>query len=397
MATRDLPRSTSVSRAEVVEPSVEAQPTRHADGQGRAAAHDVYYPWFDWLRIVLATAVVLAHAEILTGEQSGNFPVQVFFALSGWLIGGILLRTQPTGMVRFYYLRATRIWIPYAAALALLLAVSALRDSITLKWLEFVFYKATFVYNLFGTSQLEAHAQDMPLHGTGNHFWSICAEEQFYLLAPLFLVFLPRVGRTLALWIVLLAGLVYIGQYGSISAGVLAAVAQQRFGNWHLKPVAQGLLAVIAVASAALMLAEVLPYVQTVPLLAVSIVLLSARAGTKQKVAGFLGGLSYPLYLNHWLGMYIGHAVGKRLGLSPLLDRWLIGLPLAFLISTVLFLAIDKAILARRNRWYSERLGWSMTIAAYGLMVLGLVGGAYFRGTDTAHAADSTIGASPIR
>ena len=396
MATRDLTQIPSVSRAEVIATSAEAQPADRAHGHGRAA-HDVYYPWFDWLRIVLATAVVLSHAEILTGEQSGNFPVQVFFALSGWLIGGILLRTEPAGMVRFYYLRATRIWIPYAIALGLLLAVSVLRDPITPKWLEFVFYKATFVYNLFGTSQLDAYAQDMPLQGTGNHFWSICAEEQFYLLAPLFLVFWPRVGRTLALWIVLLAGLIAIGQYGSISAGVLAAVAQQRFGNWHLRPSAQALLAAIAVASAALMLAEVLPYARTVPLLAVAIVLLAARTGTKQKVAGFLGGLSYPLYLNHWLGMYIGHALGERLGLGLMLDRWLIGLPLAFAISTVLFLAVDKAILARRNRWYSERLGWSMTLAAYGLMVLGLLGGAYFHASATDHATDSTIGASPIR
>ena len=40
-----------------------------------------YYPYFDYLRIALATIVMLA--------QSGNLAVQMFFDLSGWLIGGI--------------------------------------------------------------------------------------------------------------------------------------------------------------------------------------------------------------------------------------------------------------------------------------------------------------------
>lgn len=136
----------------------------------------LYYPWFDWLRIVLASAVVLAHAGALPWHNAGNFAVQVFFALSGFLIGGILLSSDAGRLPRFYFHRALRIWFPYAGALVLLLAVSMLRDQVTPKYLELVFYKLTFVYNWFGMEQVAAYRSHMPLAGSGNHFWSICAE-----------------------------------------------------------------------------------------------------------------------------------------------------------------------------------------------------------------------------
>jgi peptidoglycan/LPS O-acetylase OafA/YrhL len=49
------------------------------------------YPLLDWLRFVLAVAVVLSHGGAIVWNEAGNFAVQVFFALSGWLIGGILV------------------------------------------------------------------------------------------------------------------------------------------------------------------------------------------------------------------------------------------------------------------------------------------------------------------
>lgn len=338
-----------------------------------AEAHaESYYPWFDWLRITLASLVVLAHAGIL--PESGNFSVQVFFALSGWLIGGILLRTKPEGMPRFYYLRATRIWIPYGVAFALLLGLSLMRDRVTPKYLEIVFYKATFVYNLFGTAQLQTASDQMPLHATGNHFWSICAEEQFYLVAPLLLVFLPRVGRALWPWFLLM----WLPEYGAISAGVLAAVAHQRHPGFHETTAARVALMTVGALSAMLILTGLTPYELTVAPLAVSIVLLLARPGKKQKVAGFLGGVSYPLYLNHWIGLFVASGVARKLHLSELRTTIFVGLPLAFAVSAVLYLTVDKPLLARRNGWYSAPLGRRITVAAYGLMVVGLLGGAAY-------------------
>jgi len=113
-----------------------------------------YYGWFDWLRFALALVVLLYHDGIFRWEQAGNFGVQVFFALSGWLIGGILCKTERSALKRFYFNRALRIWCPYLLALTFLVMGSLLHDHLTSKWLEIVFYKFTFVYNLFGTPQL---------------------------------------------------------------------------------------------------------------------------------------------------------------------------------------------------------------------------------------------------
>ena len=109
-----------------------------------------YYPWFDWLRAVLAIAVMFTHEGLSPWNQSGNFAVQVFFALSGWLIGGILLKISLKDLPRFYFNRALRIWAPYYIALLLLITASLLKEPITLKWLEFIFYKADQLIQLFG-------------------------------------------------------------------------------------------------------------------------------------------------------------------------------------------------------------------------------------------------------
>ncbi|MFV0385228.1 acyltransferase family protein, partial [Paracoccus sp. (in: a-proteobacteria)] len=88
----------------------------------------IQYPLFDWLRIILASLVFVQHAQVTGLVSPGNFAVQIFFALSGWLIGGILLKMPPAGLPRFFYDRATRIWIPYLPAVAAIYILTLLKD-----------------------------------------------------------------------------------------------------------------------------------------------------------------------------------------------------------------------------------------------------------------------------
>lgn len=195
-----------------------------------------YYPYFDYLRIALAMVVLLHHDHVFEWAHSGNLAVQVFFALSGWLIGGILLRLSSSDLPRFYFNRAVRIWIPYFLAFGLLIVASLLRDPVDAKWMEIVFYKLSFVYNIFGTPQLAEYRAAMPLDGTGSHFWSVNAEEQFYLIAPLLLVLAAaKYGRTVLLWLVLALAAWFTSLYASIVFGVLAAVVVYRHGPIHLE------------------------------------------------------------------------------------------------------------------------------------------------------------------
>jgi peptidoglycan/LPS O-acetylase OafA/YrhL len=341
-----------------------------------AGAAAAYFPWFDWLRIVLALVVALGHDLVLVWEHSGDLAVQVFFALSGWLIGGILLDTDRAGMARFYFNRATRIWIPYALALLFLVGVSLLRDPVTGKWCEFVFYKLTFVYNVFGPPQL-ANAAAMPLHGTGNHFWSICAEEQFYLLAPLLLVVAgARFGRSTLLWVALAALALSFDIYGPISLGVLAALLHRRFGDWHLRRPAVVVLAAAALAAVVgLAFPDRVPYRFPAATLAISVVLLLAREGTKSRVGGFLGGVSYPLYLNHWLGIFLAHALMARFGMRDSATAKVAAVVLNLALCSLLYVLVDRQIQRRRAGWFTPRLGWRLAIAGFISVGIGLAGG----------------------
>ena len=340
-----------------------------------AVAEERYFPWFDWLRGVLAVGVMLAHDGVLGWPHAGNFAVQVFFALSGWLIGAVLIHTRRPELPRFYFNRAVRIWVPYCIALALLLGASVLRDHIGLKWLEFVLYKLTFVYNLFGTPQLATHVAEMPLAGTGNHFWSVNAEEQFYLIAPLLLVLVaPAFGRARTTWL-LLSLLAWSSQLGtSIVFGVTAAVFASHDEGLFRRPMVRILLAVVGVA-ASIGLAAGGPYDVLVPVVSICIVLLLAVPGRRQAFGAIVGGMSYPLYLNHWIGVFVAHALLRRFALGDSAAAHLVSGVFNVGLAVALYLCVDRPLLRRRARWYTPVLGRRALVVAYSMIGVGLAFG----------------------
>jgi len=105
----------------------------------------------------------------LVGE--GNFGVQLFFMLSGFLIGGILLRarSQPDYYKNFYIARVLRIFPVYLLVLILLKVWHPVSWNFILAALLFM---ANFA-KLFGA----------PLSEYGP-LWSLAVEEHFYLLWP---------------------------------------------------------------------------------------------------------------------------------------------------------------------------------------------------------------------
>lgn len=330
------------------------------------------YPYFDSLRLCLASFVYWAHGDVLTLFSPGNFAVQVFFALSGWLIGGILLNLDRSGLPRFFYNRVTRIWLPYLAAVLLLYGVAFLKDGLAPYYFHTLAFDLTLTHNWF-IHKIPDVIAAMPLHGTGAHFWSIAVEEQFYLIAPLLLVLTPLRRSVLAWGIVTGAAVAQGGFYGSISAGVLAAMLRQRYGDWHLHRVAvAALLAVLVTASWAIW-TGVLPYARSIPIVAVTIVLLTARPGRRTATGIFVGGISYPMYLHHWTGLFAANAVQAMVPAIERVPALVVGFGLALLVSSVAYMAIDQRVMRHRSAFYTPARGRAAMIAAYSLMVLGIL------------------------
>jgi peptidoglycan/LPS O-acetylase OafA/YrhL len=155
-------------------------------------------PELDGLRGVAILLVLFYHyfqsSTLLPGFLSalGRLSwsgVDLFFVLSGFLIGGILLdaRESPNYFKAFYVRRACRILPIYAATLAIFWIARSLFDfelstNTALLWLfsrpfSWYFY-ATFTQNL----SMAYHANLGPawLGAT----WSLAVEEQFYLTLP---------------------------------------------------------------------------------------------------------------------------------------------------------------------------------------------------------------------
>lgn len=318
--------------------------------------------------------VMFTHSGLIKGwENSGNFAVQIFFSLSGWLIGGMLLKLKNSDLPRFYFNRVIRIWIPYFIALIFLVMASIFHnDSLNLKWFEFIFYKISFVYNIFGPSQLALHGNEMPLSGTGNHFWSINAEEQFYLLAPLFLVLMAWLGgRKTITWIIIAVVALITPTYASIVFGVLAAVVANNHGDFYTK---RSMRLVIFV----LMLASIvgffygLDYFLMVPIVAISIVLLLTIKGKPHPWGVFVGGMSYPLYLNHWIGVFTANYLFKFLKFDNYILWHIFSILVNFLIAASMYWWVDSKILAKRAQMYSVPRGQLMMILSYSIIIHGV-------------------------
>lgn len=162
-----------------------------------ASATKALNPAIQGLRGVAILLVLLNHAGV-PGFSGGFVGVDIFFAISGYLIGGLLTqevaRTGTVDLLTFYARRMRRL---APAALVLLLFVMAagtwlysplehgeLYSSVRAAAL----YLANFWFTSRATDYFAGHADANPLL----HLWSLAVEEQFYLLLPALIWALAR-------------------------------------------------------------------------------------------------------------------------------------------------------------------------------------------------------------
>ena len=133
--------------------------------------------------------------------QAGWIGVELFFALSGFLITGLLLDNleQPHALRNFFARRALRILPVYYGALAAAF-LAALVAGANLTELRPLLLYAGFLQNIppLVPDSLR-YPPPLPLY----HLWTLAVEEQFYLLWPFLLLAAGtrRRGFQLCLWI----------------------------------------------------------------------------------------------------------------------------------------------------------------------------------------------------
>lgn len=148
-------------------------------------------PELDGLRGVAILLVVAGHVFLDNmGRDSGALApagVEVFFALSGFLITGLLLEERATRgrlqLSRFHVRRARRLFPALAVLLVSLAILSRFATDITPTYWPTICYVANWV-------ALSGH----PL-GVLNATWSLSVEEQFYIAWPLLLLMAARWRR----------------------------------------------------------------------------------------------------------------------------------------------------------------------------------------------------------
>jgi len=146
-------------------------------------------PGLDLLRALAIIVVVIYHAALfgfkLPGriDRFGWIGVDLFFVLSGYLIGGQLLaplaRNQRINLGRFFARRAFRIMPAYFVVLAIYFLLPS--------WREYPEMSQPLWKFLLSVQNIGLHG------GTAfSHAWSLAVEDQFYLLLPFILLFVNR-------------------------------------------------------------------------------------------------------------------------------------------------------------------------------------------------------------
>jgi peptidoglycan/LPS O-acetylase OafA/YrhL len=352
----------------------------------------LFRPEIQALRGIAVAVVVVCHLwpSVLPGGFVG---VDVFFAISGFLITSHLVREiERTGRISLaaFWARRARRLLPAALTVLLACALATLAIVPETHWPQFlaeVRASAAYVQNW----QLASSAVDYFAAADGpspvQHYWSLSAEEQFYLVWPVLLSAVafvaPRRLRRRALgglmWALAAASLAYSIQrtaadpaaayfvtptrgWEFAAGGLLALLGPSYDRRPALRSVASWLgLAAIALAAALYSAATPFPGVAAaLPVAGALAVIWAGRPVLTLAPLRFLGDISYSLYLWHWPLLVLatfatGHAVNTTTTLTVLmlsiLAAWLTKLFIEDPVRTGPLLTL------RRARWTFATVG----------------------------------------
>ncbi|MDP2710829.1 MAG: acyltransferase family protein [Solirubrobacteraceae bacterium] len=296
-------------------------------------------PEIQALRALAVLTVVIYH--VWPSAMPGGFiGVDVFFAISGFLITAHLLReVEATGRLalwRFWARRARRL-LPAALLTLLVCAIGTLLLTPQAYWQQFlteITASTAYIQNWHLAADAVDYLASENRPSPVQHFWSLSAEEQFYVLWPLLIVAAAwtatrRKRAAISATLVTVTGLSLLYSITETASNPAAAYFVTPTRAWEFG--AGGLLALLgaraqlpdrsrallswaglaAIMYAAIFYSTETPFPGSAALVPILGALAVMHAGMPQArwapsrmlqiaPAQFLGGISYSVYLWHW-------------------------------------------------------------------------------------------------
>lgn len=286
----------------------------------------------DGLRAIAVCIVIFFHFGI-PGFAGGYIGVDVFFVISGYLIGSIILKQLEEGrfsFTRFYFRRVRRLFPVFVAVILVTTAVAYL----LMLPADFKLFGQTVVASSVYLSNilfyLKAGYFDTASHLKPLlHTWSLSVEEQFYVIFPLLAWLIFRLKREWLLPILLvLTGASLVAAEWYLGYDNNAVFYLYPFRAWEMflgvclatqrlpKCESQSIGLALALAGLAMIVIPGFIYTSATPFPGLSALIpcvgtcLLIYAGSYQQTAVhnalsrpvpvFLGKISYSLYLWHW-------------------------------------------------------------------------------------------------
>jgi peptidoglycan/LPS O-acetylase OafA/YrhL len=323
----------------------------------------------DSLRFLAILAVLFDHYVDPEVFRPGNISVRFFLLISGFLITRTLLRHDSLDWLgfravlkSFYARRALRIWPLYHLLLLTIFAAG---------WISVL---QLTVHGVFLTNFAQAWRNDWNLPWYLAHLWTLCVQEQYYLVWPL-LFFVLRSKRwwflaaMIAVAVCFRLGMLVSGQEGTVgfytlplasfdalAVGSLLAISHERWTVQNplgLSVVLVGLCLAVSYSGSELLQVVVLPVLWLFALGVVTMGVFENRFG---RPAGFLnwrplvflGRISLGIYLLHmpvwqafmiwspsWLDPYVS---------QPSFHAFALLVPATILLATLSWLYFERPL-----------------------------------------------------
>jgi peptidoglycan/LPS O-acetylase OafA/YrhL len=159
-----------------------------------------FRPDIEGLRALAVGLVIASHAGV-PFLRGGFVGVDIFFALSGFLITSLLMQEiSSSGTVNFarFYARRARRLLP--AAITMAVVVCGVEAIVMSPLAQFNLLKAALATVLYSSNFYFAHLQLQYFSQPSAtnpllHTWSLAVEEQFYLVWPVLLLLLAGRSR----------------------------------------------------------------------------------------------------------------------------------------------------------------------------------------------------------